>query len=142
MIGEGFESQKEQRLYRTSGESTLSFQREESITKGLLDTCYVIVGSSKTLTSTVQRDGSLMMRTCCLILQILSLDLVRGSLVSLFIATNDKSTKFRYRICPGRHIADRIGFGMISSIVSLYDILPLDGEERPKSAEYIDAALR
>jgi len=49
---------------------------------------------------------------------------------------------FGTRICPGRHIADRIGFGMISSIVSLYDILPLDGEERPKSAEYIDAALR
>src|SRR4051812_14811401 len=47
-----------------------------------------------------------------------------------------------HRICSGRYLADRIGFSVVAAVMSLYDILPLEGEERPKSAEYLDSSLR
>ena len=42
------------------------------------------------------------------------------------------------------YLADRIGFHMAASMVALYNIVPLEGQARPKpeTVEYTDAGIR
>ncbi|CCA74613.1 related to O-methylsterigmatocystin oxidoreductase [Serendipita indica DSM 11827] len=46
------------------------------------------------------------------------------------------------RICPGRFLADRIGFTFAAAVLKTYNILPLEGEGLPKEFEYKDAITR
>lgn len=46
--------------------------------------------------------------------------------------------KFSYSVCPGRDVANRAGFYIVSAIMAMYEILPLDGKSipDPDTAEY------
>ncbi|KAG8805393.1 hypothetical protein FRC17_005540 [Serendipita sp. 399] len=51
---------------------------------------------------------------------------------------------FGFRICPGMYLADRAGFHVAATTVSLFHILPLEGNQRPDPAtvKYADMPLR
>ncbi|PVF96202.1 cytochrome P450 [Serendipita vermifera] len=49
---------------------------------------------------------------------------------------------FGRRICPGRFLADRIGFAFAATVLKAYSILPLEGEVLPHHFEYKDASTR
>jgi hypothetical protein len=36
-----------------------------------------------------------------------------------------------YRICPGKDIADRVGFYVSATVMATYDILPFEGKSPP-----------
>jgi hypothetical protein len=55
-----------------------------------------------------------------------------------------KTTNFEplHRICPGRFLADRIGFAFAATVLKAYSILPLEGEVLRHQFEYKDASTR
>ncbi|PVF93588.1 cytochrome P450 [Serendipita vermifera] len=48
------------------------------------------------------------------------------------------------RVCPGRYFADRVMFLLVTTIISLFKIVPLEGKEVPRTedVEYDDKAIR
>ena len=46
------------------------------------------------------------------------------------------------RSCPGRHIADRNGLALAASVLSAYDIVPLEGEGLPTHVEFTKGQIR
>ncbi|PVF92648.1 cytochrome P450 [Serendipita vermifera] len=51
---------------------------------------------------------------------------------------------FGMRICPGMHLADRVGFHFVAKTLSVYNIVPLEGAERlqPSSMKCSISAIR
>ncbi len=49
---------------------------------------------------------------------------------------------FGKRICPGRFLAERIGFTFGMAILTSFDIVPMPGESIPTSWEFEDSAVR
>lgn len=49
---------------------------------------------------------------------------------------------FGRRVCPGQYLADRMGFAFAAAILTAYNIVPVPGEEIPKSFVYEDAGIR
>lgn len=51
---------------------------------------------------------------------------------------------FGLRVCPGMHLADRIGFHLAVNTLSVYSVLPMEGKERPEpsSMEYAPRVVR
>lgn len=47
-----------------------------------------------------------------------------------------------YRICPGRYLADRVGLLFIASILSTYEVSPIDGEKLPDPMPFTDNLTR
>ncbi|KAG8836624.1 hypothetical protein FRB91_008556, partial [Serendipita sp. 411] len=43
---------------------------------------------------------------------------------------------FGARTCPGMYFADRVGFHLILSLISLFDVLPLAGKDLPKPTDF------
>ncbi|KIM28343.1 hypothetical protein M408DRAFT_329443 [Serendipita vermifera MAFF 305830] len=50
---------------------------------------------------------------------------------------------FGMRVCPGMYLADRIGFHIAATMVSLFEVTPLKGASRPEpgSTEYTDSGI-
>ncbi len=49
---------------------------------------------------------------------------------------------FGTRLCPGRYLAEIASYCIVSSILSVYDIVPVPGETVPTSPAYVDSAFR
>ena len=45
-------------------------------------------------------------------------------------------------ICPGRYLADRLGSVYIASILSIYEVTAVDGEEIPDPMPFVDGTIR
>jgi hypothetical protein len=51
---------------------------------------------------------------------------------------------FPDRICPGKDVADRVGFYISTAMMAIYDVLPLEGESapNPSTVEYTTDFIR
>lgn len=51
---------------------------------------------------------------------------------------------FGQRICPGMHLADRFGFHLVTTIMAVYDVLPLEGAPPldPNAIQYTGNLIR
>ncbi|PVF96178.1 cytochrome P450 [Serendipita vermifera] len=49
---------------------------------------------------------------------------------------------FGKRICPGRHLAERIALMVSAAILSTYEIVPTNGKVRPRDLEFPDSGFR
>lgn len=51
---------------------------------------------------------------------------------------------FGLRVCPGMYLADRVGFHFVTKTLSVYNVVPLEGKEKPEpsSMKYSTGAIR
>lgn len=49
---------------------------------------------------------------------------------------------FGRRLCPGRHLADRVGLTLAACVLATYDIVPLEGEDIPTRIEFTKTQTR
>jgi cytochrome P450 len=45
-------------------------------------------------------------------------------------------------ICPGRHFAERLASVYVASILSIYEVTAVDGEEIPDPMPFVDGGIR
>lgn len=71
-----------------------------------------------------------------------SFDRIRlGPTVSL-LARSEQFLMAPYRICPGRFLADEIGFAVATMILWAFSIERIEGPTSPEEVKWVDSALR
>jgi hypothetical protein len=48
------------------------------------------------------------------------------------------------RVCPGMNLADRLAFHIVATIISVFELVPLEGKTlpNPKDVEWSDTAIQ
>jgi hypothetical protein len=69
---------------------------------------------------------------------------VRYAVSGTYISHSTCLRRWPRRVCPGMYFADRVGFHIGVCIISLYDIIPVSGENLPdsKRVKFSDTAFR
>jgi cytochrome P450 len=69
---------------------------------------------------------------------------MRWALLSNTESEMTNLTLYWSRVCPGMYFADRVTFHIVATIISLFEVVPLEGRTRPDPAmiRYPDTLIR